>query len=433
MTKALIADSVLQAFAPLSEQYGRKNVLISTFVLFTAFTLGCALAPSFAGLIVMRLLEGIGASTPNAVVGGLYADIYSTHKARGLVMTIFLAATTWGPLLGPIISGFISPVSWRWSYWALLILAGLTWPAVLCMPETYAPIVLKRRARKLRKQMGNPNILAPIEVRPIKMKELIVVVLTRPVRMFCTEAIVMSTCLYLALVYGIFYMCFQAYPIIFEGIYGFNAGEEGLAFLPIGIGATLAGIVYIAWDAYLDRCKARTPPPAWTRIEEYRRLPLACFGGPLFAISLFWLGWTARADIHWMVPIMSALPFGVGFLLIFMGELNYLVDAYEVFAASATGASACSRSIVAVVLPFAARSMYARLGVAWSCSLLGLLSLFMSAIPFVFIRFGDRIRANSAFCQQLQREKADKRAADESRLESDTTMAQRRNYVEKLV
>lgn len=48
---------------PLSESYGRKPVLIATFIVFTAFTLGTALAPTFAGLIVMRLLAGIGAST----------------------------------------------------------------------------------------------------------------------------------------------------------------------------------------------------------------------------------------------------------------------------------------------------------------------------------------------------------------------------------
>lgn len=215
----------------------------------------------------------------------------------------------------------------------------------------------------------------------------------------------MSTCLYLAIAYGIFYIFFQAYPIVFEGIYGFNAGEEGLAFLPIGIGAVIAGAIYLLWDHYLEISSAKTPPPAWTQVEEYVRLPLACLGGPLFVISLFWLGWTARPGIHWIVPTLSALPFGTGFLLIFMGELNYLVDAYETFAASATGAAACSRSIFGVVLPFAAKPMYTRLGMAWACSLLGFLSLLMSAIPFVFIMYGDTIRANSRFCHELKKQK----------------------------
>lgn len=121
----------------------------------------------------------------------------------------------------------------------------------------------------------------------------------------------------LTLLSPVFSMFFQSYPIIFGGVYGFNAGETGLAFLPIGVGAMLAGIIYIYWERYLEKARARTPPPAWSQQEEYVRLPIALLGAPLFAISLFWLGWTARADVHWIVPILSALPFGIGFLLIF--------------------------------------------------------------------------------------------------------------------
>lgn len=44
------------------------------------------------------------------------------------------------------------------------------------------------------------------------------------------------------------------------------------------------------------------------------------------------------------------------------------------------GAASCARSIFGVVLPFAAKPMYGTLGVAWACSLLGFLSLLMSAI-----------------------------------------------------
>ena len=123
-------------------------------------------------------------------------------------------------------------------------------------------------------------------------------------------------------------MFFQAYPIIFQGIYGFNAGEEGLAFLPIGFGSLVACAVYLWWDKLLADAKARSPPPKWTQSEEYRRLPLACLGGPLFVISLFWLGWTARSDVHWAVPLMAAFPFGIGFLLLFMALSMYTARLY---------------------------------------------------------------------------------------------------------
>ena len=124
-------------------------------------------------------------------------------------------------------------------------------------------------------------------------------------------------------------------------------------------------------------------------------------------IGLFWLGWTARPGIHWIVPVLSALPFGIGFLLIFMALINYVVDAYEVYAASAMGATSASRSIFGVVLPFAAKPMYSTLGVNWACTLLALLSALMCLIPFVFIKYGQRIRDNSEFCQELKKKKAE--------------------------
>ena len=107
------------------------------------------------------------------------------------------------------------------------------------------------------------------------------------------------------------------------------------------------------------------------------------------------------------MPVLSALPFGIGFLLIFFALINYVVDAYEIFAASAMGATSASRSIFGVVLPFAAKPMYSNLGVNWACTLLAILSAFMSIIPFVFIRYGKQIRDNSKWCQELKQKKAE--------------------------
>lgn len=217
------------------------------------------------------------------------------------------------------------------------------------------------------------------------------------------ELIVSMTCVYLSLVYAIFYMTFQAFPIIYINLYGLSPGVEGLLFLSIGAGALCALPVFLGWDAFLRRAQAEGRP--WTRREEYRRLPLACVGGPLFVTSLFWLGWTARSDVPYAVPMLAGIPFGMGFQLIFMSLLNYLVDAYEIFAASANAAASCSRSLLAVILPFATTPMFRRLGIAGACSLLGGLSCLMCAIPFIFIWKGERLRAGSAFCILLKKEK----------------------------
>ncbi|KAJ5625122.1 hypothetical protein N7510_001431 [Penicillium lagena] len=387
-------------WGPSSEYFGRKRPLLIAFCGFMIFTLACALSNSYTSLLIFRLFNGMMASAPIAATGGLFADVHDDPTQRGRLMAYYMACTTFGPIMGPWVSGFVAVVSWRWCFWIGLICAGTTLPLVIFMPETYAPVILKRRAKKLRKETGNSNLWSPLDMDSRNLKQMFLITISRPFRMLIHESIVSLTSLYLALAYAIFYLYFEAYPIIFQGIYGMS---------PVGVGAIFACIVFIWYDGYLARAKARGAP--WAYIEEYRRLPLACIGGPLYVISLFWVGWTASPNIHWVVPFLSGIPFGMGYLLIFMAMLNYLTDAYVTLSASAQSAASCTRSIFGAILPLATKPMFDRLGVHWACSLIAFLSLGVSIIPFAFIRFGDRIRANSKFCQEL------KRIREEERLE----------------
>ncbi|KAF2274613.1 MFS general substrate transporter [Westerdykella ornata] len=390
-------------WGPLSETFGRKWPTIISFAMFNIFSIASAVSPTFAALVIFRWLVGVGGSCALAVVGGICADIYHDPRARGRSMAYFMAATTFGPIMGPPVSGFIAKVSWSWAFWIGAIIAGATWPLLIAFPETYAPIILKHQAQRLRKETGDMSIVAPIELEKTDIGHIVTTVITRPFRMIIFEPLVLFTCLYLSYAYAIFYIFFQSYPIIFSGIYSFNAGETGLTFLPIGIGAIISALFYLAWDTILDRAQAAQRP--WSKSEEMRRLPLACIAGPFLVLSLFWAGWSARPDVHWIVPVLSGIPFGVGYLCLFMALLNYLVDAYEIFAASAMAAASFSRSAFGAVLPFAARPMYRSLGVPWACSLLGFLSVALCAVPFVFLKWGHEIRRRSRFCQYLAKKK----------------------------
>lgn len=153
--------------------------------------------------------------------------------------------------------------------------------------------------------------------------------------------------------------------------------------------------IFLGYDWYRYRAKARNAD--WAMIEEFQRLPLACLGGPLYVLSLFWLGWSASREIHWIVPMLAGLPFGMGFFLIFVALINYLIDSYHQYAASAMAAASCCRSVFGAVLPLAAGPMFRSLGIGWGCSLLGFLSLVMTFIPFAFIRYGKKLRGRSRF------------------------------------
>jgi MFS family permease len=89
-------------------------------------------------------------------------------------------------------------VSWNWAFWIGAILAGVTWPLFWFFPETYGPMILKRRAQRLRKETGDERIVAPLELEKTDLNHIVTVVLSRPLRMICFEPLVLFTCLYLS-------------------------------------------------------------------------------------------------------------------------------------------------------------------------------------------------------------------------------------------
>lgn len=82
--------------------------------------------------------------------------------------------------------------------------------------ETYTPVLLARRARRMRAHNQRANVFAPSELEPRSLQETITVVLIRPIRLF-SEPIILFTCLFLALLFAIYYLFFEAYPLIFKG------------------------------------------------------------------------------------------------------------------------------------------------------------------------------------------------------------------------
>ncbi|RSM02859.1 hypothetical protein CEP52_007760 [Fusarium oligoseptatum] len=384
-------------FGPLSEHVGRRIVLIGTYVAYMIFTLCCAVSPTYGTLLLFRLLCGIAAAAPNAVVGPLFADIYDRPEPRGRSMAYFMCATSMTPPFGPIISGYATRVSWRLTFWIGLAIAGVCLPLVVFLPETYVPVLKKKYARK---NGDDISLELPCpEKKKYQLLQELGTIFSRPFVMITREPVVLFSSLYLALIYSTLYLFFQAYPIIFRGVYGLSYGEVGLAFLPVTAGSVLALVIFLCYSAYHSSAlKAGAP---WAAKIEYRRLPLACAGGPVIVISLFWLGWTAYPNIHPAVPAVSGLFFGTGYLVIFMALLNYITDAYRQFSASAQASASTLRSITAVCLPLAAPQMYDKLGVQWACSLLAFITLVLALIPFVFIRYGEVLRQRSPFCQKL--------------------------------
>ncbi|PWY67154.1 MFS general substrate transporter [Aspergillus heteromorphus CBS 117.55] len=409
--------------SPLSETIGRKPVLLWTFTVFVLATLACALAPDWPAMLIFRFICGTMGAAPQTVVGGVYADMFSTPRIRGRVMTFYMSAASFGPILGPIISGCSAQYGWRWTFRIDLILTVCSWVGALLLPETFGRVILRKQAMKWNKQSASDIYVSQRDVHSVTVKSSRMENLTRPITMLLFEPIILFSAIYISLAYSLIFFCFQAYPIIFEDTYGFSVKETSLCYIPsrifilysppslpsrddrltcaVGIGAVSSGFFSLYYDIIYERAKAQGR--RWTQVPEFQRLPLACVGGPCLTISLFWLAWAARPQISWVVPVLSGLLFGFGYQIIFISLLTYVTDAYRIYSASALSASLILRSILGALFPLAADPMYASLGVGWGTSVLGFASVACLPIPLVFLYAGGWIRKKSPFCQRLLR------------------------------
>jgi MFS transporter, DHA1 family, multidrug resistance protein len=157
--------------------------------------------------------------------------------------------------MGPIISGFSVPAkNWHWSLWEILWIAGPVFIIMmLFLPETSSSNILLRRAARLRKLTGNPNLKSQAEIDQSKLSVSAIAYesLFRPWQVMFLDPAVLFTNLYTALVYSIYYSFFEVFPIVYIGFYGFNLGEMGLTFLSISISVCLAIPCYYAFLYYL--------------------------------------------------------------------------------------------------------------------------------------------------------------------------------------
>jgi MFS family permease len=119
--------------------------------------------------------------------------------------------------MGPLISGFGATLGWRWPFWIALIGAGVSFLLLLLLPETYAPVILKSRAARMRKENGG-DVCAPTKLEKKRLKQIVTLILFRPLHMLIFEPVVLWVCVYLALTFAILYLFFEAYPIVFQGM-----------------------------------------------------------------------------------------------------------------------------------------------------------------------------------------------------------------------
>lgn len=348
-------------WSPMSEipSLGRNGIYILTLLGFILLQMPTGFAINMPMFLVFRLLTGFLGSPSLATGGATIMDIYDPGQASYWIC-IYGSAGVLGPVFGPIIGAYIAPAKgWRWTIWICTILCAAVWVLmVVSLPETSAANILHRRARRLRlaleSAVGQEDERSTLILKA--QSELDAAehttrdhlrLLTRAFTLTFLEPIVFFADLYTALLYGVLFLWFESFPLVFGEIYHFTPQHQGLVFLGIFVGLLVTVPFYLVWLRYHLIPLFATPggfKPEWI-------LPPTFVGALALPICLFWYGWSAREGVHWTVPIVGSGFFTVGVVTVFNCVLNYLGLSYPKYAASIFAGNALFRASFGAVFP----------------------------------------------------------------------------------
>ncbi|GAA6005595.1 hypothetical protein JCM11491_003694 [Sporobolomyces phaffii] len=390
-------------WSPLQEipHIGRVPVFVGCMFVFVIFQIPIVTAKNYATVLVFRFLTGFLGAPPLSGGGAALCDLYdSLHVPYAL--GVWAMAAVCGPILSPVIGGFAAMnLDWRWPIYELMMASGVSLVvSFLFLPETYGPSILRKRARRLRRLTGNERLITREELDLQDEPSIFSTIGTTITRAFllCGDPIVLFCNVYLAFVYAIFYLWFEAFPIVFTEYRGFNLGVSGLPFLAFYVTGALSFLVYCLYQKYhyipkVKRTDFNVPP------EE--RLELALMGAPFVGVALLLFGWLGNyPSINWIGPTIGASLYFPGVYAMFQCLSVYLALSYEKYAASILAGSALFRSALGAGFPLFGHAFFTNLGVGPGSSLLAGIS-FLLIVPLWFLyKHGAQLRSKSRWLEK---------------------------------
>ncbi|KAL0252953.1 hypothetical protein I308_102347 [Cryptococcus tetragattii IND107] len=383
--------------APLSEYWGRRPVYIVSWTIFTIFQIPLALAQNVATILVCRFIQGVAGSTPLANTGGVVHDVFAVKEA-GYAVAIYALSSADGPPLGNVVSGFLAQnAGFRWLFWAYLIIFGFFLIVIFFfLPETRSTIILARKSSKLREATGLP-FYGEHELAKKAPGHLWKVTIVRPFKFLFTERITYLCAGINGFVFGMIFLSNEAFPLVFgSGNNGHGWTHSGVVNLTFGayvVGSFLGFCLtplQEAWYHKASKIKGHGDPEArwWS----------ALWATPFMPLGLMIAAWTSYPNLPWIAPIIGFTMFGFGFYIILAAILNYVVDGYGHYSASALGGVVFIRNIIGAIFPLFSAQMFKGMGNQWALFLLSMVSFLMIPIPVYLYYRGKVVRDRSPYC-----------------------------------
>lgn len=346
-------------WSSLSQQYGRRPILVASFLLSVVAVIVCAVSNSLPLITVFRLIEALGCSSAQSVGAGVISDIYIPTE-RGTALGWFYLGTLIGPLIAPIIGGALQVwLGWRAN---LYFMAIFTFCAAMLtlffLPETLAKPSSEETAN------GDKNVsflqtirrdaLAPFP----KLKYLAVPSIT-----LCIA--------YVSICFASLYCFNTTLPYAYSASpYNFSAIEVGLCYISNCLGYAIGSVVGGQLSDAKLRQYQRTHDGA---IDPVVRIHTVWYGVGFVPAGLIIYGWLVEEKTFWLAPLVGAFFFGLGLMLVTSTIMPFLVDVVPGAGASVVADLNLVRNILAavgtVVSPIAADNI----GFGWWMTILAIL------------------------------------------------------------
>ncbi|KAE8341473.1 hypothetical protein BDV24DRAFT_151137 [Aspergillus arachidicola] len=402
---------------PLSKILGRSIVYIGSTSLFMVFIMASGLAPDIGAQLAFRFLAGVFGCPPLTCAGGTVADLWDPLE-QTLIFPLYAILSFGGAVFSPVIASYMGQgtLSWRWTNWIVLIMAGLVLGlVVLFQPETYSPLLLKWKARHLRQLTGDPRYQSKLDLDRTSLLSRIVTACGRQFTLAMYEPIILLLALYMTILYIVLFTFFDGYTHIFSDVHDLSQGLTNIIWVAMYVGIMLAGLIvpgmYSSMKNALKEIQSRddngndngassnrqSPPTKSPSLNPKNRLWYTMISAPAIPISLFWMGWTDYKNISVWSPIVGSSLFGFGSICMFISSYMYVIDAYEIYAASALGFMTVTRYCAAGGMTVAGVPFYNNVGVEWTLTILGIISAVMVPVPYIFWKFGKVIRGWSRY------------------------------------
>ncbi|KAJ0416698.1 major facilitator superfamily domain-containing protein [Aspergillus carlsbadensis] len=334
-------------WCPTATLYGRRPVYLAAALLLVASCAWAAASPSYASLILSRLLQGLAASPGEMLVSVTVSEIFLPQE-RGFRLGIYMSLIAAGKSLSPLIgAGVIQGLGWRWVMWLGMIASGILFVFI---------VVFARETYWARSPAGGSPLLAPRhpgevytdDLRispPLRFRQTLTVcngrlhgsswlsLASRPFHLLTSPSLIWSAVVY-ALSLGWIAVLAETIAHLFQTVngYGFTPVQTGLLYISPLIGTIVGSVIGGKISDLLACARAYRNDGIY---EPESRLIMLIPAAVSTVAGLAGYGWSIENEDHWIVPTIC---FGLIYLGCVLGctvAVTYCLDCHKASAIEA--------------------------------------------------------------------------------------------------